>query len=112
MASKTDLRRMVLLELKVIAHVTQAPSQTQAQTCDLWIDAGRAMLLEAGLCWWDEDDIPQSVMIPVSKYIASQCCGAFGKDGKGHEAKEPLALVKLAELKPSAHRETTRADYF
>lgn len=112
MASKSDLRRMVLLELKVIAHVTQAPSQTEAQTVDLWIDGCRAMLLEIGLCWWDEDDIPAAVTVPLSKYIASQSCAAFGKAGKGHEAKEFPARAQLAGLKSSAETETTRASYF
>lgn len=112
MATKADFRRMVLLELKVIAHVTQAPSQTQAETCDLWIDGARAMLLEVGLCWWDEDDIPASVTLPLSKFVASQACGAFGKDGKGHEAKEWPARAQLAGLKSSAETETVRAAYF
>ena len=112
MATKADLRRMVLLELKVIAHVTQAPSQTQADTCDLWIDGVRSMLLEVGLCWWDEDSIPSGVMIPLSKLIASQSCGAFGKNGKDHEAKEWPARNQLAGLKSSAETETTRATYF
>lgn len=112
MTTKADLRRMVLLELKVIAHVTQAPSQTQADTCDLWIDGARAMLLEGGLCWWDANDIPASVTIPLSKYIAALSCGAFGKDGKGHEAKEFTARAQIAALKSSAETETVRATYY
>lgn len=112
MATKAQLRRLVLAELKVIAAVTTAPTAEIGALCDLYIDGGRAELLEKGLCWWDEDSIPDAVSVPLAKYIASQACAGFGKDGKGHEAKERPALKKIAALKSTAQRETVRAEYF
>ena len=103
---------MVLAHLKVIAAVTSAPSAAQATLCDLWIDGARGLLLERGLCWWDENDIPASVTITLTEYIAAKACGAFGKNGKGYEEKEQSSWTMIASLKPSEQRETMRPDYF
>lgn len=103
---------MILAHLKVIAAVTTAPSQAQATLCDLWIDGARAMLSELGLCWWDENDIPAAVTIPLTEYVAAKCCGAFGKNGKGYEAMEFPARAQIAGLKSSDQREQTRAVYY
>lgn len=112
MATKAELRRLVLAELKVLAAVTTAPSAELASLCDLYIDGARAELLERGLCWWDEDDIPAAVSVPLAKYVAADACSGFGKDGKGHEAKKAPARKAIAALKSTAQRETVRAEYF
>lgn len=112
MATKAALRLLVLRELKVIGTVATAASPAQMRVCDEYIDGARAALLEGGLCWWDEDDIPEAVKVPLSKFVAAQACAAFGKDGKGHEAKEIPARKRIAALKSSEERETVRQDYF
>lgn len=112
MKTKADLRRLTLAHLKVIAAVTSAPSATQDTLCDLYIDGARGLLLEVGLCWWDEDSIPEAVIIPLSRFVASQACAAFGKNAKGYEEQEYPARKQIAALKSSGDRETVRQDYF
>lgn len=110
MASKSDLRRMVLSHLTVI-DATEDPDAEQQRLADLWIDGARANLLERGLCWWDEDDIPPSVQVPLVRYIAALSPSSFGRGGKGYEAYEALSLRQIAALKSSEQRPVVRGDY-
>lgn len=109
--TKADLRRMILSHLTVIDD-TENPSEEQRQLVDLWIDGARSLLLERGICWWDEDDIPAAVSIPLTRYVSALCCGAFGRRGKGFEADEAPALAMIAGLKSSDQREEQRAEYY
>lgn len=111
MATKVDLRRMVLSHLTVI-DATEDPDAEQAQLADLWIDSARAMLLEKALCWWDADSIPTAVMVPLSRYIAALSPSSWGRAGKGYEAYEAISLRELAQLKSSAQREIVKGEYF
>lgn len=112
MATKDDLRIMVLSHLRVIGEdVTTVPAE-QARRADLWIDGARAMLLEKGLCWWDENAIPAAVQVPLARYVAALCCSAFGKAGKGYEAQEVPARMEIAALKSSEERPVQRGQYF
>jgi hypothetical protein len=108
--TKIDLRRMVLRHLTVI-DATEDPDAEQAANADLYIDAARAMLLEKTVCWWDENDIPAAVTIPLSRYIAALACASFGRAGKGFEAYEAVGFRQIAALKPSEQRETVRGEY-
>lgn len=110
MPTKADLRRRVLSHLTVI-DATEDPDSEQAATLDPIIDDVRAMLLEKGLCWWDEDIIPQAVMLPLRNYICAHACGAFGRAGKGYEAFEPIARRQIAALKSSDQREVVKGEY-
>ncbi len=110
MATKADLRRMMLAHLKVI-DATETPSSEHASMADLWIDAARGMLLEDSLCWWDEDAIPAAVTIPFAYYVAGLSCAAFGKNGKGYEAGVAPARTRIAALKSSDQRDTVRGEY-
>jgi hypothetical protein len=80
--TKIDLRRMVLRHLTVI-DATEDPDAEQAENADLYIDAARAMLLEKTVCWWDENDIPAAVTIPLSRYIAALACASFRPGRQG-----------------------------
>lgn len=111
MATKADLRRMILAHLTVIDE-TEEPSATQASLLNLYVDAARAELQEHGLVWWDADDIPDRVMIPFRAYVAGQCCVEFGRGGKGYEDKVADARARIAALKSSPQREEQRAEYF
>ena len=111
MATKADLRRLVLTHLTVLDEI-DAPSAEQAALLDLWIDGARAQLLERGLCWWDDDAIPAAVSLPLARYVAAECCAAFGRAGKGYEAQGPSARNQIAALKSSEAREEQRAEYF
>lgn len=111
MTTKAELRRMILAHLTVI-DPEDSPSATQASQLDLWVDGARATLLEKGLCWWDDDDIPAAVAIPLTRYVAAQCCSSFGQRGKGYEAQEAPARQEIAGLKSSDQREEQRAEYY
>jgi hypothetical protein len=111
MTTKADFRAMVLTHLTVI-DPEDTPSAEQAQRLDQWIDGARALLLERGLCWWDENDIPAAVTVPLTRYVAALSCAAFGQRGKGYEQFEVPARREIASLKPSEDRETTRVEYF
>lgn len=111
MATKADLRRLILSHLTVIDE-TENPSSEQASLLDTFIDAARGELGERGLIWWDDDSIPASVLIPFRAYVAGQCCAEFGRAGKGFEERVVDAAARLAALKSSAVIETQRAEYF
>lgn len=102
---------MVLSHLTVI-DATENPDPEQQRLADLWIDGARALLLEKTLCWWDADAIPDAVMVPLCRYIASLSPSSWGRAGKGYEAYEAVSLRDLAQLKSSAQRETVRGEYF
>lgn len=110
MATKADLRRMVLTHLTVI-DPSEDPDPEQTRIADLWIDGARAMLLESGLCWWDEDSIPTNVTIPLSRYVAALSPSSFGRAGKGFESYEAISLRQIAALKSSAQREDVQGQY-
>lgn len=101
---------MVLTHLTVIDS-TESPDAEQASLADLWIDGARGQLLEAGLCWWDEDDIPASVLVPFARYVASLSPQSFGRGGKGYEAYELPSRRQIAALKSSDQREVVPTDY-
>lgn len=112
MASKADLRRMMLAHLTVI-DPEENPSAQQASLADLWIDAGVAALQEDGLVWWDLDgEIPAAVTAPLAHYCAGLSPQTFGRGGKGYEAYLAPAKAKIASLKSSEELETTRVQYF
>lgn len=110
MATKADLRRMILTHLMVIDS-TDNPDAEQSKLIDLWIDGARGQLLEKGLCWWDEDVIPTSVLVPLVRYVGSLSPQSFGRGGKGYESYEKPSLMQLAALKSSEQRETVRGEY-
>lgn len=110
MATKADLRRLVLTRLTVIDE-TENPSPEQASLLNLFVDGCRAELLQKGLCWWDDDVIPAEVALHLRNYVAAKCCGDFGKAGKGYEALGPAAIREIAALKSSEERETVPGDY-
>ena len=112
MATKTEFRRMLLAHLTVISETTVAPAPETGALADLFIDGARALLLEKGLCWWDEDDIPDAVTLPLMRYVAALACSSFGKRGKGFEEQEDPARRAIAALKSGDERPTVRAEYF
>lgn len=110
MTTKADLRRMVLAHLTVI-DATETPDAERAALANLWIDAGVGLLSEKGLVWWDEDDIPAAVLVPLVRYIASLSPSSFGRGGKGYEAYEGPSRVQIAALKSGETREVVPTDY-
>jgi len=110
--TKQQLRRMLLAHLKVINAADESPPAELANLADIWIDTSRAELQERGLVWWDANDIPDAAAMPFMLWVASQAAPAFGKNGKGHEARMMEGEVRLAALKSSAERPTVRATYF
>lgn len=111
MATKADLRRMILGHLTVIDPSDDIEAD-QASLLDIFIDGETATLKERGLCWWSADAIPAEVSIPLMRAVAASACGAFGKRGKGFEGDLRPARIEIAALKSSEAREEQRAEYF
>ena len=111
MTTKADLRVLMLAHLRVI-RAGETPAAEIASLADLYIDGGRGLLMEEGLVWWDEDDIPDAVSIPFAHYCAGLAAVSFGKGGKGYEALGAAAKTAIAALKSGEDRETVRGDYF
>lgn len=110
MKTKAELRKLVLSSMTVI-DPEDNPSNEQAKALDTYVDAARAALLELGLCWWDEDAIPEAVFVHLSRYVRAQCCAEFGRGGKGYESFEDLAIRRISALKSTGRREDVRGDY-
>lgn len=108
--TKADFRAMVLRHLTVI-DATEDPDAEQQRAIDTWIDGARGLLLEKGLCWWDENDIPTAVTVPLTWVVAGLACGSFGRAGKGFEVGVSTGRIQIASLKSSAQRETVRGEY-
>ncbi|HEY9219543.1 MAG TPA: hypothetical protein VIO94_15960 [Phenylobacterium sp.] len=111
MATKADLRRLVLGHLTVIDPTDDIAAE-QATLLDLFIDGATAELKERGLCWWDADEIPSEVTLPLMRYVAALSCASFGKRGKGYEADKDPASRAIAALKSSEAREELRGHYY
>lgn len=108
--TKADFRALVLRHLGVI-DPTEDPDAEQARAIDTWIDGARGLLLEKGLCWWDENDIPTAVTVPLTWVVAAMACGTFGRAGKGFEAGLAPGRQQIAALKSPEQRETVRGEY-
>ncbi len=111
MTTKADLRVLMLAHLRVI-RAGETPAAEIASLADLYIDGGRAFLMEEGLCWWEADSIPEAVSVPLAHYCAGLASVTFGKGGKGYEAQGAAAKIAIAGLKSGEDRETLRAEYF
>ena len=113
MATVADLRLRVLRRLGVLDHV-RAPAAEEVEACDACISDVRAELLERGLCWWDAEDIPASVLPALTVYVAALAAGPFGKMGKGYDGErvENKARQRIAALKSTTARETVRGLYY
>jgi hypothetical protein len=108
---KSDFRKLVLKHLTVIDG-TEDPSAEDAADADLFIDGVRANLLERGVCWWSEDDIPTAVSMPLMLVVAGRACRSFGKAGRGHEAEGAEAMKELNALRSTEERPTVQVEYF
>lgn len=111
MATKADLRRLILSHLTVIDE-TENPSAEQASLLDIFIAAARGELGQAGLVWWDDATIPDEVLIAFRTYIAGKCCSDFGRVGKVTAEDIANARADIAGLKSSDAREEQRAEYY
>jgi hypothetical protein len=109
-ATSAEVRRMMLVHLGVIDPV-ENPSAELASLADLWITAARGMLLETGLCWWDEDAVPDAVLTPFVRYAGALSPQSFGRGGKGFESYEIPSRQQLAALKSSEERGDVRGEY-
>lgn len=49
----------------------------------------RAWLIEEGLCYWVDDDIPDAASLPYAQVIAGQCAEMYGR-GAGSETAYSL----------------------
>lgn len=110
MATKTDFRRMVLSHLTVI-DATEDPDAEQVALLDPIIDGARGLLLQRGLCWWDDDPIPTEVSLPFRDYVCAMAATSFGRGGKGYEAAAVPARREIAALKSSEQREVVRGEF-
>lgn len=111
MTTKADLRVLMLAHLRVI-RAGETPAAEIATLADFYIDGARGFLSEEGLCWWDADEIPTAVSVPLAHYCAGLAAVSFGKGGKGYEAQGGAAKIAIAGLKSGDDRETVRAEYF
>lgn len=110
MTTQADLRRLVLSHLTVIDPIGDIEAD-QASLLDLFIDSATAELREKGLCWWDADDIPAAVTLPLMRYVAALACASFGKRGKGYEADMLPARTSIAALKASEQHEEVKGHF-
>lgn len=108
-ATRTDLIRQVLEDLTVIDAISN-PEANDTAAVDRRADTITSLAKERGLCWWDEDSIPDYVMPFLVKLVANESAPAFGKpqiDTLSHPGWRGLASVKNTdEITPQ------RPDYF
>lgn len=104
--TRSEAIRQVLEDLTVIDGVTN-PSAEDSVTVGRRLDQARAFLTTRGLCWWDEDSIPDDVSTAFCAIVAARAAAAFGKtfDASG-------ALGEIASLKSGEERPPVRVQYF
>lgn len=111
MTTKADFRRMVLSHLTVI-DATENPDAEQVALLDPIIGSVRGLLLQKGLCWWDDATIPDEVTLPLRDLVCAFSATSFGRSGKGYEAAGNPARQQIASLKSSEQREVVRGEYY
>jgi hypothetical protein len=110
MTTKADFRRMVLSHLTVI-DATEDPDAEQTALLDPIIAGARGLLLQKGLCWWDDDTIPAEVSLPFRDFVCALAAASFGRTGKGYEAAGLPARRQISALKSSEQREVVRGEF-
>lgn len=108
-ATRSDLIRQVLEDLAVIDAISN-PDANDSAAVDRRADRVTARLRELGLCWWDEETIPDAVMPALGLLVANEAAPTFGK-GRDMSA-EAKALRDLAKLKNTEERPIVRTEFF
>lgn len=112
--SNTDLYQLVGEELGII----QAGETLSADVSDLISRRAarvRAWLIEEGLCFWVDDEIPDAASLPYAQVVAGQCAEAFGR---GPNSDTPYLLgetgYRLLERHVSqrSEKEPVSTEYF
>ena len=108
--TKTNLRKDVLLELRVLPE-GQEPSAQQAVDMDRKIDQSQAELLVLSVAHWELTDIPDEVQQPLIEYVAARAAFSFSATAP---VNEEVALAKLRRVTSGAPvlGEPVQAEYF
>lgn len=104
--TRAEAIKQALQNLRVLDAISN-PAAEDAASVGQRLDQERARLTEKGLCWWDAEDIPDSVAGAFCDLVAQRCQPLFGKayDATGAEAM-------IAGAKSSARVDEQRAVYF
>lgn len=109
--TKVQLRERIAKHLRVYSPDVELDAATAANIDDC-IDDARAELMEKTLCWWGEDEIPQSVAFAMTLIVSAQACAKVGKMGQGYESEDADGRSRLAQIKSSLDTSVGQADYF
>ncbi len=104
--TRAEAIKQALENLTVIDAISE-PAPEDAAKVGKRLDQVRATLIELGLCWWDADDIPDSVAIAFCDLVATASQSVFGK-----QYDSGTAQARIAAVKSSARNEPVRALYF
>lgn len=115
-ATLAEVRNRVLQKLKVLQAGETPESEDSALIEDV-IASVNEKLRDLGMCYWDDDATPQSVLEDLAIYVA---CHAADDYMEGNAAAsfrktyEPAAEHNLRRLVQSSDRfnKPTRAEYF
>lgn len=94
--TRQEAIRQALEELGIISPIDN-PSAEDARVVGRRLDQERARLIERGLCWWDEDDIPASVADAFCCLVASCCQGVMGRAYTARRGETDIAAVKSSD---------------
>lgn len=104
--TRAEAIKQVLQNLLVLDSISN-PAPEDAAVVGQRLDQERDRLIERGLCWWPEDEIPGAVSAAFCDLVAERCGPAFGR---------PFTAIKgegrIAAVKSSAVVEHMRAHYF
>lgn len=109
--SKADLRERVAEHLTVKASDLPLDAD-DATRIDRAIDDVWALESEAGLFWWPEDEIPASVILPVTLMISAIACAKVGKAGQGYEDGYATGTAGLSKIKPPMDVDPLEIEFF
>lgn len=115
--TSSDFARMVGAELGIRSPGEELEADELADIQSYSRFAHSMLRVSPKICYWDEEDIPDEVILPLVKYIASLCGKEFGKTVTDKGLDEALtrerrlkALVAVAA--PRYTGSTAKALYY
>jgi len=112
--TNVQLYVLVAEELQLISG-NEALSADDSDKISRRASRTRSWLIEEGLCYWLDDDIPDAAALPLAQIVAGQCAEMYGR-GLGSSAPYPNAAAGYALLErhvsQRSAREPVKTEYF
>lgn len=109
--TNAEIRNRVAEDLGVKATDMDLADEDAAKI-EARIASTRAFLLQRGLAWWPDGQIPDECEDGYAMMVRAMACASFGKRNQGHEAGWREGWDMIAAVKPSDNVEQQAYEYY